>query len=364
MVKRKRILLVDIGAPFGGVETYVQSLASILVNEADIYSICALPELAARLQSLGVRVFCLPILGSRAHNAVRFVITALIFPFYLLRYRIDVVQVNGYLESLLVLPARFLGSTAIRTSHGPSEVELYRWYRRPTKYFPRLASRWFLNFASKVVCVSEAVGREVLRTVDPRRVLIIPNWVSHLPAYERPFHNKRAVQLLFVGRLEEYKGLQLLLEAMRGLEGARLIVLGVGSFRPQLEGMAQGLDVSFTGFCSNPASYYESADIFVNPSLGPEGLPIVSLESMSHGLACIFSELPVHQEISSGGEAAMLFRVGDAADLREKLIMLLSDVELRRTLSAKARDIVKKRYSPEAAREGYLRAFELVEAEA
>lgn len=309
-------------------------------------------------------MLCIPILGSRTHNAVRFLVTAFLFPFYLLRHRIEVVQVNGYLESLLVLPARLLGCTAIRTSHGPSEVELYKWYRRPTKYFPRLASLWFLSFASRVVCVSQTVGREVLRTVDPRYVFVIPNWVARLPRYERTFENTHALEVLFVGRLEHYKGLQLLLEAMHGLEGVHLTVLGAGSYRPQLESIAQGLSVRFEGFCSNPTPYYEAADIFVNPSLGPEGLPIVSLESMSHGLACIFSELPVHQEISLQGEAAMLFRLGDVSDLREKLTLLLKDPERRRTLSINARAVVKRRYSPEAAREGYLRAFELGEVEA
>ena len=131
-----------------------------------------------------------------------------------------------------------------------------------------------------------------------------------------------------MGRLEHYKGLHLLLEAMRGVTGVRLTVVGIGSYREQLEKLASGLDVYFEGFCADTYRFYQTSDIFINPSLGPEGLPIVSLESMAHGLPCIFSALPVHKEISNDGAASLLFEIGDAVDLRIKLSQLIVDAEL------------------------------------
>jgi glycosyltransferase involved in cell wall biosynthesis len=145
------------------------------------------------------------------------------------------------------------------------------------------------------------------------------------------------------------------------MEGVRLTVLGVGSYRPQLEKLAEGLDVRFENFCANTAIFYDDADIFVNPSLGPEGLPMVSLESMAHGLPCIFSALPVHAEISNEGQAALLFEVGNVDALRSKLLLAIEDATLRERLSVHARAVVEARYSPEAARKTYLQAFTITE---
>ena len=51
------------------------------------------------------------------------------------------------------------------------------------------------------------------------------------------------------------------------------------------------------------------------PSMGPEGLPMTSLEAMAHGLPCIFSDLPVHHEITDHGKGAYLFRSGEVESL-------------------------------------------------
>ena len=80
--------------------------------------------------------------------------------------------------------------------------------------------------------------------------------------------------------------------------------------------MALGVpNVRFVGFQRNLREFYERADIFVMPSLGPEGLPMTSLEAMAHGLPCIFSDLPVHHEITDHGKGAYLFRSGEVESL-------------------------------------------------
>ena len=350
---------MNLGAPFGGVEVYLDNLAGILSEHADVYSICSLPEMAARLRRHGVRVLCLPILGHRWMNFVRFLVGAAIFPFYVLLHGIDVVLMNGYLESLLALPARVLGVQAIRASHGGSEVDMYSWYRSPTKYFPRLASRYFLSVANKVVCVSETVGLDVKRTVLSSKVFVIPNWVGTLPDVSRRKTEGKAVELLFAGRLEHYKGAWLLLEALRGVDNVHLTIVGKGSYEPELRRLAEGLNVTFGGFTSNPEPFYRNTDIFINPTLGPEGLPLVSIEAMAHGLACIFSALPVHEEITASGEAAELFPIGDADALRLAIERLAAAPEERQRLGFAARERVVRMYSRAAAAREYLQLFEI-----
>jgi glycosyltransferase involved in cell wall biosynthesis len=361
-VKSKpKILLIDIGAPFGGVETYIVSLSNLLQSECEVFCICGLPELAARLRLIGVHVVCIPVTFTRWSKIVRFFLALPVLLFLALRHRIQVVQVNGYLESLLMLPARLIGCRTIRTAHGPSELDRFRWYKRPEMYFPRLASLHCLRLASRVVCVSEAVREDVLRVVPPSRVSVVANWVSSVPD-DTPDRSKLGspIQILYVGRLELYKGLDLLFDAARNLENAEIVVVGQGSHRSQLEALANGLRVRFEGFQPETSAYYRAADIFVNPSRGPEGLPLVSLEAMAQGTPCVFSDLDVHCEISKNGEAASLFKSGDVNDLQKQLKLLIDDPCYRQRIVASARAVVEEKYSPHAALDGYRKAFDLL----
>jgi glycosyltransferase involved in cell wall biosynthesis len=360
-VKRKpRILLIDIGAPFGGVETYIESLCALFRTECEMFCVCALPELAVRLNPLGVHVVCIPITFNRWCKILRFLLAVPILFYLIVRYRVQVVQVNGYLESLLVLPARLLGCRTIRTAHGPSELDRYRWYQRPEMFLPRLASQYCLRLASGVVCVSEAVSQDVRRVVPPSRISVVANWVSSIPDHvpnRAVLHSP--VRILYVGRLEEYKGLDLLFDAVKEIPNVQIIVVGQGSYRSQLERTADGLCVTFEGFQPDTSTYYRDADIFVNPSRGPEGLPLVSLEAMAQGTPCLFSDLPVHREISESGRAASLFRSGEMKDLRQRLQNLLSDDQYRQGVAAAARGVISAKYSSQAALQGYRKAFDL-----
>jgi rhamnosyl/mannosyltransferase len=188
-------------------------------------------------------------------------------------------------------------------------------------------------------------------------VKVIANWVHPPSSFRHTFSFAKRPQLLFVGRLEEYKGVQYILEAMEQIPGVSLLVVGDGTYRAQLEAAAKHLDVHFAGFQADPCRFYKDATVFINPSLGPEGLPLVSLEAMAHGIPCIFSDLPVHCEITAGGKAAALFRLGDTLSLANQLKQLLDSEDLRQTYGRAARQVVEQNYSRTVAAQQYIQAF-------
>jgi glycosyltransferase involved in cell wall biosynthesis len=355
---KKKILLVDLGSPMGGVEYYVETLSGMLREHARLVSLCVLPELALRLRGLGVKVFLIPTF--RRLKVLRFLLALGLLPIIALREQVQIVLVNGFLESVLLLPARLLGCEAVYARHGPFEDDLYRWYENPVRYFPRLMSRLCVRVASHVICVSEDVGKCVQRVVPQGRTSVIPLWVPSLPPYsDRKRDLNIPAHLLYVGRLERYKGLYLLLEALRGIPHVQLTVVGDGGYRKELERLAEGINVRFEGFQSHPGKYYAEADIFVMPSLGPEGFGIVTMEAMAHGLPCIVSDLAVNREITGDGTAAMLFRSGSVEDLRSKLQALIGNAALRCAYSAAGYQRVEKFYTSDTALKSYLWAFGL-----
>jgi glycosyltransferase involved in cell wall biosynthesis len=356
--KKKKLLIVDLGGVMGGVEYYIEILSDMLRERATLISLCALPELAHELRRLGVKVYLIP--AFPRFKALRFLLALGLLPIIILREQVQIVLVNGFLESALLIPTRLLGREAVYTRHGPFEDDLYKWYENPARYFPRLMSRLCVRLASHVICVSQDVGECVRKVVPEERISVIPLWMPSMPPYSATKGElTRPAHLLFVGRLERYKGLYLLLEALREVPDVRLTVVGDGSYRKELERLAEGIDVRFEGFQRDPAKYYAEADIFVMPSLGPEGFGIVTMEAMAHSLPCITSDLEVNREVTGDGTAAVLFRTGNAEDLRDKLQELIGNASLRSAYSAAGYQRVQKVYTSDAALKSYLWAFGL-----
>jgi glycosyltransferase involved in cell wall biosynthesis len=161
-----------------------------------------------------------------------------------------------------------------------------------------------------------------------------------------------------------YKGLDLLLAAVREINAAKtaralqVTAVGDGECRGELERMAVGIDARFVGFQQNVAAYYQESDIFVNPSRGPEGSPLVVLEALAHSLPCVLSDLPIHKEVTGDGKAAVLFRSGDAADLARCLVRFIRDDCERERCVQGGYGLIQLNHNPENAAKAYLGAFE------
>src|SRR6202165_4267614 len=98
MKNTRKLLLVDIGASFGGGETYIARLAAPKQGYGEIFCSWSLPELAALLKPLGVREVCIPIVFSRWSKILRFLLAVPILFYLVFRHGTKTVQVNGYLE--------------------------------------------------------------------------------------------------------------------------------------------------------------------------------------------------------------------------------------------------------------------------
>ena len=355
---KPKVLLIDMGGQFGGVESYLVSLSALLSSELELYALCALPELSTRLANCGVKVICLPAFCAKC-KPLRFLAGLLAVPVLLLQYQIQTVQLNGFLESVLMIPARLLGRSAVYTRHGPFEIELYSWSHHPLKLLARKIARWSVRCSTHVVCVSQAVAEGIKNLLPPERYSVIANWVSGQRPYRAPRSElSSGARVLCVSRLEHYKGIHLLIEAARRMPEIDVTIVGDGGDRASLEDVAADLqNVRFAGFQRDIQQFYARADIFVMPSMGPEGLPMTSLEAMANGLPCILSDLPVHGEITDHGSGAYLFRSGEVDSLQLGLCTLLGSAEQRHRYAAEAHRIIAARYSENNVRQAYLRVL-------
>lgn len=151
-------------------------------------------------------------------------------------------------------------------------------------------------------------------------------------------------RILFVGRLVEKKGLTVLLEALRGLEGGwSLDVAGDGPLRAALERQAQGLPVRFLGQTGKDAlgQAYGRCSVLAVPSVpaasgDQDGLPVALLEAMAAGCAVVASRIAGIDEVVVDGESGLLVAPGSSEQLGDALRRLLDDDALRSRLGAGA----------------------------
>jgi glycosyltransferase involved in cell wall biosynthesis len=229
----------------------------------------------------------------------------------------------------------------------------------------RAITRWIVANSRRVVTVSADLKRKLVSLCPDAagKTHVIPMGVQTPPARcdeppvlkselseQQPLHT-----ILFIGRLTRIKGLDVLFQALEGLDGVQLIVAGDGAHRQELEGLSRelSLEVRFTGSVSSDEreALLAQCDAVVLPSVElpdgrTEGTPVVCLEAMAAGRPVVASRVGGLGEVISDGHNGLLFDAGDHRMLREKLMLALGDDSLRERIARNARQSAGAYYWP------------------
>jgi len=160
--------------------------------------------------------------------------------------------------------------------------------------------------------------------------------------------------LLFVGRLNYYKGVEYLLDAMPTVD-ADLLIAGSGDRRDELDARVDRLGVRdrvhFLGYVAEERLHacYDRADVFVLPSVEPsEAFGIVQLEAMAYRTPVVNTDLPTGVPwVSPDGETGLTVPPRDADALASAIDALLDDPDRRRRYGEQARERVERRFGRE-----------------
>ena len=165
------------------------------------------------------------------------------------------------------------------------------------------------------------------------------------------------VQVLYVGRFEPRKGIDVLFGVIPSLcaefPNARFRLVGAtadhefaAAFRQQLPALCASGQVVFPGVVSDEELLreYASADIIVAPSRF-ESFGLIYLEAMMQGTACIGCRAGGIPKVIAEGETGLLAEPGDVPSLRAALARLIADRSLRERFGAAGRARFEKEFS-------------------
>ncbi|MGZ8476133.1 MAG: glycosyltransferase family 4 protein [Candidatus Limnocylindria bacterium] len=215
-----------------------------------------------------------------------------------------------------------------------------------------IGSRFAGRLAAKLdgrIAVSGA-ARHFIDRYFPGEYRIIPNGVD-LEAFAgaEPYEelrDGRTLNILFVGRFEQRKGLIHLLQAYHRLRkrkvDARLLVIGAG---PKLReskrfvGLRGIRDVEWLGRVSDEEKvrYFASADIFCAPNTGQESFGIVLLEAMAAGIPIVASDIHGFKRVVERNVQGILVEPKNPRALAAALYALARDPDLRHEMGEAGR---------------------------
>lgn len=199
---------------------------------------------------------------------------------------------------------------------------------------------------------------------DKKDIEVITNGVD-TNKYTPKEHSDDAINLLFVSRLIERKGLQFLLPQIRQIaresnQKVRLTIVGDGPYRSVLEDIVKKEKieqyVSFAGYKDKEqiVTYYQNADIFVLPSK-KEGMPNVVLEAMACGLPIVMSPCEGSAELIRDNG-----RIVAPEQMAQDIIMLCNDREQRIRMGVESRKMAVEQFGWEKIGASYLEIYRAI----
>jgi glycosyltransferase involved in cell wall biosynthesis len=171
---------------------------------------------------------------------------------------------------------------------------------------------------------------------------------------------KHKTIFLYMGNIENYQGVHLLLEAFRIVEKSRydagLVI--VGGTKEEIKNVEKAVNkLGLTRvylFNQQPLekmpAFLTLADIVVSPRLKGTNIPYKIYPYMRMGKPIIATDIPAHNQIFETNKNALLCEV-DPANMGNKMFLLLQDESLRKSIGNAARDLFEKKFSSEIYRD-------------
>ena len=255
---------------------------------------------------------------------------------YFKNHDFDIVHTHSPRSDFLVYMCSLSLSKSIKrivTIHGKYGTYLQG------NYFIDLLRKMFVKQQSKiwktaanVIVISESI-KDWLKHLNPSLNPIVIPYGIEVPQMTNDDKSK-TFTLGYLGKLNKNKGIDDLIDVYETLLKKEnfnklepnLLIGGVGSenYIRSINKRISNKNIQFLGYVEDRYSFFNSIDVFIFPSYS-EGLGLVLLEAMSHGVLCITRDVTPMNSIINNGKNGFLFKDNnELMEIIEKALMLNS----------------------------------------
>lgn len=218
-----------------------------------------------------------------------------------------------------------------------------------------------IRYADVVVPMCDALADEV-RRFHPRRIVVLKDVSlrNEVAGDGGPAEDLRETLdidgrlVMYIGNLEKYQGIDLLLESFslvrREFDDVHLVVIGGST--PDIErytAAAGRLGIDGHAHFPGPrpvgrlGSYMSQADLLVSPRVHGVNTPMKVYSYLDSGVAVLATDLPTHTQVMTPGTAALASP--DKQSFSAEMLRLLRDPALRQRLAGNARALIEREHS-------------------
>ncbi|MGA8706216.1 MAG: glycosyltransferase family 4 protein [Steroidobacteraceae bacterium] len=305
----------------GGICTYLRLIIErqrLLYGPEHVAAVVPMEQAPELQAAAGVAILGFRESRHRLLNGVRLALAVL---GQIRRQRPDIVHLHSTFAGALLRPLLALRYPRLPVLYCPHGWAFFRDQSRLARSLTRALERICARWCDGIVCVSRHERRAAMRVgIDAQKLHVIPNSLSRSrPAAAFDIRwPPGARRLLFVGRFDRQKGIDVLFEALTSLGDAAFAYVIGDSLHTRLADLPANARCVGWKSGAELEAYYASTDVVVMPSRW-EGLPLVGLEAMRAGRPIIASDVGGLSELVDHGNTGLLVPPDDAEALADAI---------------------------------------------
>lgn len=297
----------------------------------------------------GVRVYIVPTFRRSSLNAIVYSFFATIRA---LLGRYDVLHYHAEGPCAMLWIPHLFRRKIVVTVHG-LDWQRAKWGNFAS-YVIRFGEKMAAKYADEIIVLSENIKQYFMDEYN-REVTYIPNGINRPALREAELITEKYGlhkddYFLFLARIVPEKGLHYLVEAFMKTDTDKKLVIAGGNsqaieYMEQIHKMTAKDDrIVMTDFVQGQMleELYSNAYAFILPS-DVEGMALSLLEAMSYGNCCLVSDICENTEVTE--DKALVFRKGDAADLKRQLEYMLAHPDIVEEYAAQSSDFICGKYN-------------------
>jgi glycosyltransferase involved in cell wall biosynthesis len=283
----------------------------------------------------GIEFHNIPIYDDQGNNSIPGFFKSVVFIRKLLKSRtIDILHLHSrYLTPIVAASTTGRNRPTVFTSHNIfQDLRLLPWYPRNVICLNEIGKQSFLknrclprNLEIKVVPNGINVPTDSINQTSAKKPDNFEPKATDHPLSAKAIAGKRE-SFLFMGRLEKWKGADLILRALAEFEeqDIEIEIAGSGPEEEALHRLTQELGlgnrVRFLGWVENPNQLLDKVSALIVPSTELEGFGYVVLEAFARRKPVIASDLPVFDETVIQGVTGLRFQSSNHSSLARVLL--------------------------------------------
>lgn len=352
MSKSKQILEVCLSPDLGGLELYMSECSKKLSKELPVLSLIAQnSKLYQYFDGSG-----LPFLQLKRKSSFSLV-TAWKLAKIIDKNKIEIIHLHWTKDIPMIVLAKLFSKQKpkiIQTRH-----------MTMTRFKDDFYHKFLYKNIDLILCITKQVQKQIKefipQEIAPKTQLLYLGADSFkleddevIKAFKKELGVENSFMVTLVGRINEFKGQHLLIEAIKQLVAKKLdikaFIVGHAMDENYLEKLKEKVksynlekNIHFIGFTKEPQKYMQASDVVVMASKN-ETFGLVTIEAMRNNTAVIGANSGGVLEIIDDKQTGLLFNSGDFNDLSKKLEILYNDNQLKEDLAKNGKEKADKKF--------------------